>query len=95
MPEGNKKQVIGGCHRPVCVKCACELKPEQNGFGVLDLDSKGDPLDLWDADKWKCPMCGVEIVGGFGNCPVVSHFDSDFKPSVESYMKTGLVKNRF
>ncbi len=90
-----EKQVIGdGYHRPVCVKCSCEMRPEQNGFGVLDFRENGEPYELWAADKWKCPKCGIEVVGGFGNGPVSAHYEADFSKHIAFYAKTGLVKNR-
>ncbi len=72
-------------HRPVCVRCQREMIPEQNGIGVLDMNGdKG--FQLWDADLWKCPGCDVEIVVGFGQCPVSEHFEGErFNQMVISY----------
>ena len=44
-------------HKPVCVKCERELKPERNGVGCLDMADFG-PCAVWDSDLWKCPTCG-------------------------------------
>ena len=93
------KQIISGFHRPVCVKCNCELRPEKNGVGVLDmyrpLDSdKEEPYELYDADLWKCPQCGLEVVGGFGNGAISAHYKPDFQRMIAHYDSLGLlIKN--
>ncbi len=86
------KQVISGFHRPVCAKCCCELHPETNGVGVLDTNDNG-PYELFDADLWKCPKCGIEVVGGFGNGPISAHYEPDFKRMIDSYQTRGLLIN--
>jgi len=89
------KQVVGaGYHRPVCPKCNVELHPERNGVGVLDMSNFG-PYSLWDSDLWKCPTCGVEVLGGFGSGPLSAHYQDDFERVVEAYKAKGLlVKNQ-
>ena len=52
-------------HKPVCVKCNREMKPERNGVGCLDM-TDFSPYAVWDSDLWKCPTCGYEILVGFG-----------------------------
>ena len=90
------KQVISGYHRPVCVTCHCELRPETNGVGILDMFSPQDtlepkPCELFDADLWKCPKCGIEVVGGFGFGPVSAHYLPDFNKHIEFYKKQNLL----
>lgn len=68
-----KKQIVSGYHRPVCVKCNCELRPERNGVGILDMNDNG-AYELWDADMWKCPTCGYLVVGGFAYNPISAHY---------------------
>ena len=95
--EKTKKQVISaGYHRSVCVKCNCELRPETNGVGVLDMfrpsdSDKAEPYELWDADKWKCPKCGIEVVGGFGNGCISAHYTADFQAMIKHYEAKGLL----
>ncbi len=85
------KQVVqGGYHRPVCPKCHVELTPERNGVAVLDLSDFG-PYALWDSDLWKCPECGVEVLGGFGNGPLSAHYQEDFVGLIEAYRNKGLL----
>jgi len=90
------KQVISGYHRPVCKRCNCEFRPERNGVGVLDMyrPSDGDslqPYELFDADLWKCPKCGVEVVGGFGISFISSHHSEGFQKHIDSYQTRGLL----
>ncbi len=40
------------------------------------------PYKLWGADIYKCPACGVEIVGAFSAKPIMEHFE----PGVEEYI---------
>ncbi len=88
-----KKQVVSGFHRPVCVTCKCEMRPETNGVGVLDMADFG-PYELWDADKWKCPKCGIEVVGGFAHNHISAHYEDDFISMIKYYEEKGLlIKN--
>jgi hypothetical protein len=61
----------------VCVACEIELMPEVNGTLVIETASFG-PYKVWDADTWKCPKCGVEVVTGFGQRPLMEHFEDGF-----------------
>jgi len=66
-------------HRPVCVKCRVEFRPERNGVKVIDLFiNNSQPYKIWDADMWKCPSCEVEIIVGFGRAPLYEHFQEGF-----------------
>lgn len=85
-----KKQLAEGYHRPVCAKCNCELYPKTNGVGVLDMASFG-PYRLYHADLWKCPECGLEVVGGFGRGPIAAHYLKDFQKVIDNYEKSGLL----
>lgn len=85
-----EKQVVGGgYHRPVCAKCKCEMRPERNGTGVLDMAEFG-PYAVWDTDLWKCPECGIEVIGGFASGPISQHWQDDFEKMVDHYRKAGM-----
>jgi len=88
------KQVVSGYHRPVCPECRCELHPERNGVGVLDMADYG-ASELYDADLWKCPKCGKQVIGGFGFGPLSSHFEDGFKGAVESRKEAGLLYKNY
>ena len=90
MAKTDKQVVSAGMHRPVCPKCNRELHPETNGVGVLDKNDNGD-YALWDADLWKCPKCGMEVVGGFAYGPISAHYEDDFQRQIERYRSKGLL----
>jgi transposase len=74
----------------VCVKCQTELRAETNGTLVIETASFG-PYKVWNADTWKCPGCGIEIVAGFGDRPLrQDHYEPGFDTwleKVKSYSK--------
>ena len=53
--------------QPICCKCRIVMRCEKNHFIVRDLEAEGFPSTYWVADKWKCPVCGHEIVTGFAH----------------------------
>ena len=69
-------------HKPVCSQCQIELRPHKNGVEVIDYNDNG-PYELWFADEWACPKCGVKIVLGFGDGPAFSHFDPGFLAHID------------
>ncbi|HDZ77112.1 MAG TPA: hypothetical protein ENH41_03415 [Candidatus Omnitrophica bacterium] len=65
-------------HRPVCVKCEVDLRPENNEVTVAELFQNNSKIyRLWSADKWRCPICGVEVVIGFGQQAWAEHYQVD------------------
>jgi hypothetical protein len=67
----------------VCSQCETELKPYHNGTLVIETadfgEPKPSPYKVWQADTWKCPGCGIEIVAGFGTNPLrQDHYVKDF-----------------
>ena len=84
-----------GWHRPVCVKCEVDMRPEMNGVGLLDMADYG-PVKVWDADLWKCPKCGIEVVAGFGSNAIVHHFEDTFQWRLDSYENNArLIRSHF
>lgn len=68
------------------------------GVGVLDMyrpsdSEKAEPYELFDADLWKCPSCGFEVVGGFGYTNISAHYDPDFQKFMDGYKKRGVIEN--
>lgn len=60
--------------KPICVKCEVEFKVEENGVNVVEMFQKNKEIyKIWSADKWKCPLCGIEIVYGFGISPLIEN----------------------
>ncbi len=62
----------------ICVKCEREFKPEKNGVIVVEMFQRNTKIyKLWEADLWKCPVCGIEIVVGFAQYPYAEHFSAN------------------
>lgn len=79
-------------HKPVCVKCECEFRPEKNGVYVREMCNKNeDTYKVWCADKWKCPICETEIVVGFGGNPLFGNWNEDCKARMDQLEQRGAV----
>ena len=74
-------------HRPVCVQCETDMRPETNDTTVVEMASFG-PYKVWLADVWKCQSCGVEIVAGFGRQPIRDdHYAPDFQQWLQDFLQ--------
>ena len=50
----------------VCVTCQTELKIKKNGIACIEtVGEQRQPCNVIQCDKWKCPVCGLEILAGF------------------------------
>ena len=78
-------------HNPVCAKCQVEMRPETNGIGVLDMADFG-PYQLWQADLWKCPVCGNEIIVGFAKEATTEHYLDGFDHTVNLWRNAGKLR---
>ena len=59
----------------ICVNCQTEFSSALGDIGVVVVEMAYQPpvpYNIWMADLLKCPGCGVEIVGAFGNRPIAS-----------------------
>ena len=60
--------------KPICIKCEVEFKIEENDINVVEMFQKNKEIyKIWSADKLKCPLCGIEIVYGFGAAPLIQN----------------------
>ncbi len=62
----------------VCTKCHVELKCSKTGVLVEELTDQGEPYKVWSCDLFKCPKCGAEIAGRFGDSPIAEHYQVDY-----------------
>ena len=77
--------------RPICVKCQKEYKVEKQGVTtelMTTFSSKPASLELYDSDLWECPMCGHQIIGGFGQRPFAQHFEENYQEVLKEVGKT-------
>lgn len=55
---------------PICCKCQVTMRCAKNEFIVRDPAAVGAGgvfnSTYWSGDQYKCPVCGHEIVVGFG-----------------------------
>ena len=76
--------------KSVCVNCKVELKPEENGVIVAEMMRENTAIyKLWEADLWKCPECGIEVVLGFGSMPFMEHYEGDINAKLEEMKEAG------
>jgi hypothetical protein len=62
-------------YMPVCVKCGKDMKIVQTGSEMVEMF--GDPVRpyrITSADRWKCRVCEVEVLAGFGDKAHTEHF---------------------
>jgi len=63
----------------VCQKCKVEFRPKKNGVYVVEMYSDPPrPYRVWSADAWECPGCEHVVIAGFGNFPMMEHYESRF-----------------
>jgi len=84
-------------HEPVCVTCGVNMRCELNAAVVVDTLENGAEVQLWNADKWKCPSCNHEVVLSFSQLPIQEApdkelFDHFYKRGQE---ETQLIKTRY
>ena len=69
--------------RILCVNCQIELRPKKNGVDVLTMSHQPapappTPYQAFQADLYRCPGCGLEVVAGFALHPWGEHYQEDF-----------------
>lgn len=76
--------------KSVCVNCEMELRPEINSVIVAEMMRDNTALyKLWEADLWKCPKCGIEVVLGFASQPFMEHFEGNINAKLEELKEAG------
>lgn len=76
--------------KALCVKCETEFKIERNGVVVAEMFQENTKVyRLWFADLWKCPVCGAEIINGYGQEPIAEHFQADLPLMIHEYRERG------
>lgn len=76
--------------KSVCVKCEVELKIARSGVKVLEMFQHNTSIyKVWDADLWECPHCGLGVVLGFAQYPLMEHYQGDIYAFVEKLKAAG------
>ena len=68
--------------KPVCVRCELDMTKEESGVNLVEMASFG-PYKIWSSDLWRCRECKNEKVSGFGQKPMIEHFQVGFKDLLE------------
>ena len=83
-------------HEPVCARCEIEMRPKENDVRVIDWFSEPPkPYQIWCADLWICPKCGVELVIGFGNRAFAEHYEEGFEDGLKNVKENYTVINNY
>lgn len=45
------------------------------------------PYKLYTADLYVCPLCDKEVFAGFGQAPIIEHFDPEYQATVNRYRR--------
>jgi hypothetical protein len=80
----------------ICVPCKKIYRPERNGVHFQEMmpipnSMEPDPATgwssykLWVGDRWKCPGCGHEIIGGIPQQPIAEHYQAEYRALLQEY----------
>ena len=69
----------GPTHGGVVCQCGRIMRVLKNSVTVEELMDDGASYRLWDADLFRCPDCGVEIITGFGKGPMAEHYEPTYE----------------
>jgi len=73
-------------HQPICCKCNKQMTCYKNGVTAVEKAGNRD-YKAWSTDKYKCDICGAEVLTGFGNYPMMTDCDENFQEFVEMKKK--------
>jgi hypothetical protein len=69
--------------RAVCPTCQLSYRCHRGGVDVVEVIGREQkPYKLWQADLYKCPGCGHEIVTAFGEGPFATDWQENFAETV-------------
>lgn len=68
--------------KPICGTCSREFTKIRSGVPVIEMMSEKRPYKIWSVDLWKCFSCNIKIYEGYGNEPVIEHFEEGFEERV-------------
>lgn len=60
-----------------CYQCKVPLKIEKNGVTV-QMNAKFGPYYKVEADVWRCPGCGLQVITGYASGPIVMNHNEGF-----------------
>jgi len=63
---------------PICVKCGRHMRVKENGVLAEEM-SGSKSYQVWHSDMWECPVCGHQVLTGYGQEPIMEHFQKGYK----------------
>ena len=64
--------------RPICTECELHTEKVQSGVSVVTTFLTPPTLyEVWSADLWQCPNCNHKFIAGYGDRPLVRHFEDE------------------
>ena len=82
--------------RPVCVKDGKQYKVEECGVALVEYVEREIgvattfmPYTLRFADLWVCPVCGHQILGGYGEVVAREHEPEKLEKLIETFRGLG------
>jgi len=73
----------------VCGRCDAFMRVILNGVRVREMKPNGQPYRVWAADLWRCPVCGHELITGFGDGPLAHYGTKAYQKYVDAAGKRG------
>jgi len=60
---------------PICCQCEVEMRIDENGIlAVTHFQDPPQPYEVWDADRYVCPKCGMKVLTGYGDHALAAHY---------------------
>jgi len=85
---------MGFMLRPVCVKHQKEYKVEEQGVALVEYADRGGelkPYAIYFADLWVCPVCGHQIIGGYGEPAAREHEREKLQRLIDTWTDLGKI----
>ena len=68
--------------KPTCVKCQIGMRNIEGNVPCFEMFlNPPQPYKIYLADKYRCPICGYEILTGYG-AALVEHYMVDFQDTL-------------
>ena len=66
----------------VCLGCNATMQIGKSGVLGCEVADTG-PYQVWYGDVYVCPICGCQVIKGWGAHPIAYKHDKDFHKNVE------------
>jgi hypothetical protein len=77
----------------VCTECQSEYHVKEQGVLVIEMASFG-VYKVWNADLLECRGCQKQVVSGFGDSPLMEHYEKGFNEWLELLKKNYIANHK-